>query len=1123
MIKPVLSFLITLCFLLVPFGAGAVDYASSSVLSQGRWVKIRVAETGVYKLSFTDLQKMGFTDPSAVSVYGYGGNPLEEDFTKPYSDDVPQTAVYKGTDYILFYGRGPVKWRYNTSSAAFVHENNPYSLYGYYFLTDGAPVKTLTKEPVANGASLVVTTFDDYQVHEKDQVSVNKSGRELFGESFSLNTSQLFPFSVPGITNDAGKIAFRFIAKPTTGPATVSLTEGTTPLISASIPRSSSDDSYIKALELSRTSDWLGTKSETPQIGITYSRNTNDLAHLDYIRLQCKRTLKLYGPVTFFRSIASLGNVTRFVVQGASASVKIWDVTNPSSPVEMETTLSGTECSFTIPSGNVLREFAAIDLSQTFPTPESVGVVANQNLHALEQTDMVIISHPAFVSEAERLAEAHRTKSGLKVTVVTPETVYNEFSSGTPDATAYRRFMKMFYDRASSDADAPKYLLLFGDGAYDNRMITNDWNKLTSLNLLLTYQSQESLNMYAYVTDDYFGFLDDSEGSSLSSDKLDIGIGRFPVRTVAEAATAVNKSISYMENKTAGAWKNNITFVADDGDTNLHMNQANQLAESIETNHPEFLVNKIYFDAYKKDYSGGKVGYPDVTTKIQKELKNGQMVINYTGHGSTSYWGGEGVLSQNEIKQFTYPYLPLWITATCDFARFDAVNTSAGEDVFLNTTSGGIALFTTTRVVDANPNFKINKELINNLFVKKNGKRLTLGDILRETKVSLGTDLNKLNFTLIGDPALTLSYPEQEMKITEVNGEPVGNEPILLKALDKVTIKGEVLTTGGSKATDFSGLLAPTLLDSKQTLTTLDNDNSGYPFSYTAYPNVLYSGKDSVRQGEFTFSFTVPKDISYSNDFGKLSLYAGNSVSGQEAQGAFLNFKVGGTSDTAEKDTLGPEITALYLNDSTFTDGGKVNTTPLFVADLRDQSGVNISGSSIGHDVMLIIDGLISKSYTLNAYYGSIPGTTGEGKVVYSLPALEPGIHTAEFIVWDVQNNSTSYPFTFEVVAGLKPGIYNLTAGPVPARSEVTFFISHNRPETVLDVQFFVYNMIGQLLWSHKESGSSDLFRQYSVTWNLNGSNGVRLKPGVYLYRAALRTDSSREATETKKLIILAQ
>ncbi len=465
----------------------------------------------------------------------------------------------------------------------------------------------------------------------------------------------------------------------------------------------------------------------------------------------------------------------------------------------------------------------------------------------------------------------------------------------------------------------------------------------------------------------------------------------------------------------------------------------------------------------------------------------------------------------------------MWITATCDFARFDAVNTSAGEDVFLNTTSGGIALFTTTRVVDANPNFKINKELINNLFVKKNGKRLTLGDILRETKVSLGTDLNKLNFTLIGDPALTLSYPEQEMKITEVNGEPVGNEPILLKALDKVTIKGEVLTTGGSKATDFSGLLAPTLLDSKQTLTTLDNDNSGYPFSYTAYPNVLYSGKDSVRQGEFTFSFTVPKDISYSNDFGKLSLYAGNSVSGQEAQGVFLNFKVGGTSDTAEKDTLGPEITALYLNDSTFTDGGKVNTTPLFVADLRDQSGVNISGSSIGHDVMLIIDGLISKSYTLNAYYGSIPGTTGEGRVVYSLPALEPGIHTAEFIVWDVQNNSTSYPFTFEVVAGLKPGIYNLTAGPVPARSEVTFFISHNRPETVLDVQFFVYNMIGQLLWSHKESGSSDLFRQYSVTWNLNGSNGVRLKPGVYLYRAALRTDSSREATETKKLIILAQ
>lgn len=1123
MIKPVLYFLI-ICCLLAPFGAGAANYASSSILSQGRWVKIRVAETGIYKLSYSDLQKMGFTDPSAVSVYGYGGWPLEEDFTKPYTDDLPQMAIYKGADYLLFYGRGPVKWTYNTASATFEHENNPYSLYGYYFLTDASSAKTITKEAAVTGASLLVTTFDDYFVHEKDQVSVNKSGRELFGESFSLSTDQSFLFSVPGITDEPGKVSIRFIAKPTTGTATVVVNEGNKLLINASIPRSSSDDSYTKALEVFRTADWTGTKSETPQIDVNYSRNTNDLAHLDYVRMQCKRTLKLYGPSTFFRSVASLGNVTRFVVQGASTSVKIWDVTNPVTPVEMETILSGTECSFTIPAGNVLRDFVAIDLSQTFPTPESSGVVPNQNLHALEQTDMVILTHPVFLSQAERLAEVHRTKSGLKVVVVTPEPIYNEFSSGTPDATAYRRFMKMFYDRSSSSADAPKYLLLFGDGAYDNRMLSSEWNKLPQLNLLLTYQSQESLNMYAYVTDDYFGFLDDSEGSSISSDKLDIGIGRFPVRTSDEATIAVNKSISYMENKTAGAWKNNISFVADDGDTNLHMSQANQLAESIETNHPEFLVNKIYFDAFKKDYSGGKVGYPDVKSRIQKELKNGQMVLNYTGHGSTAYWGAEGVLTQTEIRQFTYPYLPLWITATCDFARFDAVNTSAGEDVFLNTTSGGIALFTTTRVVDANPNFKINKQLINNLFIKKNGKRLTLGDIMRETKVSLGNDLNKLNFTLLGDPALTLSYPEQEMKITEVNGEPVGTDPILLKALDKVTIKGEVLATDGTKATGFSGVLAPTVLDSKQTLTTLDNDNTGYPYSYTTYPNVLYTGKDSVKQGEFTFTFTVPKDISYSNDFGKLSLYAGNTVSGKEAQGAFLNFKVGGTSDTAEKDTLGPEITALYLNDSTFADGGKVNTTPLFVAALRDQSGVNISGSSIGHDIMLVIDGLISRSYTLNSYYQSIPGTTtGEGRVVYSLPALDHGPHTAEFTVWDVQNNSTTYPFTFEVVAGLKPEMYKLTAGPVPARSEVTFFITHNRPETILDVQLYVYSMIGQLLWSHKESGLSDLFREYSITWDLTGSNGVRLKPGVYLYRAALRTDSSREATETKKLIILAQ
>jgi hypothetical protein len=505
--------------------------------------------------------------------------------------------------------------------------------------------------------------------------------------------------------------------------------------------------------------------------------------------------------------------------------------------------------------------------------------------------------------------------------------------------------------------------LLFGDGTFDNRMITSEWKNLTNLNLLLTYQSKESLNMYTYVTDDYFGFLDDSEGANLSGDKLDIGIGRFPVRTLEEAKIAVNKSIAYIENKTAGAWKNNISFVADDGDNNLHMSQANLLADYLETNHPEFLINKIYFDAYKKQSSGGKVGYPDVNARILKELKSGQMILNYTGHGSTAYWGAEGVLSQSEIKQFNYPYLPLWITATCDFARFDAVNTSAGEDVFLNPTSGGIALFTTTRVVDANPNFQINKQLINNLFVKNGGKRLSLGDIMRTTKVSLGNDLNKLNFTLIGDPALTLSYPGKEMRITEVNGQPVGSEPIQLKALDKVTVKGEVLTPDRKRDTDFSGVLSPTMLDSKQTLTTLDNDKTGNPFSYTTYPNVMYTGKDSVRQGEFSFSFTVPKDISYSNNNGKLSLYAGNTQTRDEAQGAFLQFKVGGTSDSAQKDTVGPEILYAYLNDSTFRDGGRVNTTPLFVAYLRDESGVNISGSSIGHDVMLVIDGLISQSY----------------------------------------------------------------------------------------------------------------------------------------------------------------
>lgn len=1117
-----------LCVLLFVFGlltsawADSSRYASESVLNSGKWVKIQVAEDGIYKLTAADLKKMGFSNLDKVAVYGYGGWPLDEDFSTTYIDDVPEVAVWRGADYLLFYGKGPRKWEYSFSDKSFIHTNNPYSNYGYYFVTEKETTgRTMEKAASAAGATLQVTTFDDYVLHEEELVSVNSSGRELYGESFTSTLSRDFTISVPGITNDEGKATLSFISR---GNGTITMNVDGNALISGSV--SVPSDEYEVARELYRERAWMADKGETVKVNIGYSTTGHKNVHLNYFRLQMKRQLKVYDNYTFFRSLSARGNASRFVIQGADASTLVFDVTDGVNPQQMETSLNGTELSFSIPASASLREFVVVKPSQ-IKAPVTVGEVANQNLHALPQQDMIIIAQPNFTTQAERLAEAHRTKDNLTVRVVTPESIYNEFSSGTPDATAYRRFMKMFYDRKTSEADAPKYLLLFGDGSFDNRKLTSAWKSVDMSNMLLTYQTENSLSSQSYVIDDYFGFLDDADNKkSLQNKKLCLGIGRFPIRTVEQATQMVDKVISYMENKNTGSWKNNLCFMADDGSNTdgfmtEHMEFADQLAGYVESEHPEFLVNKLYYDAYKKDMTAGT--YPDVRSGLQKLLKDGLLLFNYTGHGGTTALSDEKVLTQTDINQFTYTHLPVWVTATCDFTRFDDLNTSAGEDVFLNKSSGGIALFTTVRVAYSRPNFPINDNVIRNLFERNNGRRRTLGEVMQATKNTLSS-VYKLGFCLIGDPAVKIAYPEFGMKVTTVNGQSVDGNSISFKALEKITVEGEVLDASGQLVTDFTGIVNPTVKDSKVTVTCLKNSNKddSPAFTFTDYPNTIFIGNDSVRNGKFSFTFTVPKDISYSNLQGKMNLYAVDTESGNEAQGNFDNFIVGGTSDTAETDTIGPEIRALYLNDTTFVDGGQVNTTPYFVAELWDKSGVNITGSSVGHDMMLVIDESTVLSYNLNSYYELLPGEDGTGIVKFPIPALEPGKHTAEFWVWDILNNSTVRTFTFEVVEGLKPFLFDVIATPGIAREQVTFHLMHNRPESRMRVGIMVYDLAGRQLWKHEESGTSGLFENYTVSWDLT-SGGARMRPGVYIYRAAISTDNSKDATKARKFIILGE
>ncbi|MDR1623781.1 MAG: type IX secretion system sortase PorU [Tannerellaceae bacterium] len=1125
-----LLLLLSVCCL-VSVRADDSRYAPRSVLSSGKWVKIKVEQTAICKITYDDLQKMGFANPSRVSVHGYGGWPLDEDFSPgvPYIDDLPAVAVYRGADYLLFYGKGPVKWEYSGSSSnTFVHTNNPYATYGCYFLTDGTEAEEMEKVSLLSGqAALNITVFDDYRVHEAELYSVNNSGRELFGESFETAGSQTIPATSPisgieGITGADAKVTMRFIARPksTAGQATLSI-DGQE-LIRSNFPAidNSGNNSYIKAIDRIDTATWKGEKSETPRVVVSYNKSGDENVRLDYIRLHVKRTLRQYGAYTFFRSIQSIGNVSRFVVGNADNNTVVFDITDGQHPRLMETQLNGTELSFTIPAGD-LREFVAVQVNQSLSgwTGEEKGI-DNQNLHACLQTDMVIIATDAFHAQAERLAERHRSDGtdSLSVLVVSPRQIYNEFSSGTPDATAYRRFMKMFYDRNDAEAGKPRYLLLFGDGSCDNRKLTNSWKEVVTANMLLTYQSENSLSHYSYVTDDYFGALKDGK---FTSGPIQLGIGRFPVRTVAEATAAVDKVVAYMDNKETGAWKNRICFVADDGNvadgfTLDHMKQANELGDSIITkNYPEFLVNKLFFDAYKKNGN-----YPAVRSSIQKQLKDGLFLINYTGHGNTRSWSDEDVLNQQDIAGFTYPRLPLWITATCDFSRFDDVSTSAGEDVFLRK-SGGIALFTTTRVVFSGDNFVLNRRLLAALFGRdENGSRPALGDVMRKTKEY--TNDNKLNFILMGDPAMKPAYPEYRMKVTSINGKPVSEAPDSLKAMSMVTVKGEVTDSRDNPATGFSGSLDVTVFDSKQTIKTLDNNNRGDTLAFTDYPAALYTGNYLVKDGVFEFSFAVTDHISYSNDFGRMNLYAVDENSGIEAQGSYQHFVVGGTAANPVQDNEGPEIRQLYLNDTTFVSGGKVNATPFLVVRLWDATGVNISSSAIGHDIALTIDNP-TVIHTLNSYYKLLADADGEGIIAFSIPALTPGLHTAELRVWDLFSNSTVYTFTFEVDEGIKPVMSDILAAPSPARINTQFYIYHNRPESDIRVNVMVYDLAGRLVWKREEQGASAWGAPYIINWDLSTTAGARLRPGVYIYRAAIGTERSREVTRSKKLIILAQ
>jgi hypothetical protein len=1122
--------------------AETVANATVSKLASGTWKKISVTESGIYKLTYSDITKMGI-NPEKVQIYGYGGKLLTEDFSQnDYLDDLPEVAVYKelgddgkfnGEDYLLFYAQGPVSWKYSSSYGLYTRERNPYSDKAYYFVgerTDG----TLTAEASSFTGTVnkTVTSFTDFQLHETETVNMGESvsgngtGRELYGEDFTSDAAQVFTFTVPNPDKTVlSKLQSEFVVN-NNGISTCSIFVDSTYKNSFYHSAISVSDYYTYGSASNKVVTYT-PKQDQLKVELDYNPNGSSNKHkafLNYILLNARRYLKMTGSVMPFRDPVSVGsgNIGRFVLQNATSKTRVFDVTAKQNMVQMGLTQSGTDYFFDNTTAT-LHEYVAVNLDGTIPKPVIEGSVTNQNLHGASAFDMMIIVPTQYLSYARKLAQAHQTHDNMTVMLVTPEQAYNEFSSGTPDATAFRRMMKFYYDRDAASDQMPKYLLLFGDGVYDNRMVSTMFvNSSNKTNKILTYESAESLDaQYSYVTDDYFGFLDNSEGSVLKSAKLDIGIGRFPVSSAEEASIAVEKTIAYMNNNSKGNWKNQLLYLADDGDTYTHVDGADELAEEVVAENPEFMVNKIYVDTYTKVTSISGTTVPDANNRFAELLNSGLLMLNYTGHGSTTQWTDEKLLTITEIKAMKNKHLPLWVTATCDFTRYDAPETSGGEYVFLNADGGGIALFTTTRIVYSPNNSLLNVSFSDQIFSKKNGVRNALGDIMKLAKCSstLSQDQNKLSFTLIGDPALKLGYPEYSAKVTQVNGVDITAVPDTFQALNTVTISGRIYREDGVFASDFNGMLFPTVMDARELVAKLGKSAGDTLYIYDR-SKVLFSGKDSVVNGEFSFTFIVPKDNSYSFNEGYVNLYAYDNAGVNEAQGSFTGFVLGGTDSNATLNSEGPEI-SLFLNDETYREGETVNETPTLIARVSDINGLNTSGNGIGHDLMLTIDGQSALMYNLNSYYSADIGSYTSGVARYVLPELTAGKHQLTFRAWDMQNNSSMDTLSFVVDPGQAPSVTDVRYAQ--SGESAWFIFSHNRPEALETVNLVVYDLLGRMVWNttwKMQSGEnlSDL-----LEWNLTDTNGRRIANGVYICKVQLTDSNGAQTFGAQKIRVAAQ
>lgn len=1143
LIEAVQEFSIELQYHSLPSSASRnSEFTSVSALSTGELYKITIPRTGVYKLDKAFLEsKLGLDvskiNPKKIKLFANRGGRMPESNAAPRTDDLQELAIevfgegdekFDNSDYVLFYAEGADIWRFNSTTGLYSFDKHIYDDYNYVFLKlDNQNGRRIEKAiPPLNTPGISVGEYDMLQRLEEDRtnllgayIGTEGTGKEWYGDYFSSaakekNLTSRFDFS--------GLVAEKPIELEMIFAGRSNLTSQLTlnlggKVNTRSIPSVNITNAQAEYAKKSVVRDNILLSESTPSVILTYPSSANNAeGWLDYIQLVHSRKLIFNNSQLPFRSRATAAfSEAAFLPEGYT-SQEVWDVTDPFSPRLCE--LKNGVLSFVTEGVN--REFVAHNRLAGAFEPLSGKKIPVQNLHSATSENMLLVYHPNFEKSALDLA-AHREKvSGIKVITADVTKVYNEFSGGKTDPVAIRDMARMMYSRNPEF----KYILLFGDGSYDYKNIVKD---IPFESFVPAYQTDESLNpINGFPSDDFYGLLGPAEGVNLTG-AMDIYVGRLPAKSADEAKVLVDKIIHYDTSPaTLGEWRINAGYVADDEDGNTHLRDMDDIARADEIRHPVMVQQKVYADAYKQISTPGENRYPEANKSINDNIFKGQLSLTYLGHGGPLGWAQERILTVPDIQSWTNKNsLSILITATCSFGAFDEpAVVSPAEYALLNPKGGAIALMTTTREVYTNSNKQLTDAAHELLFRKVNGKAPTLGYVLAEgkNKYSLTSEsfrVNSRKFVLLGDPSMSVALPALNVVTSKINGRDALTGRDTLSALEKVTVEGYISNPDGGVAQDFNGTIYPVVYDKKASLQTLANDSGSSKFNFTMYRNILFKGEASVKNGYWSFSFWVPQNINYTFGPGRISYYASDEKK-TDAAGSYTGVWIGGSAENPVADDEGP-LMRLFMNDTTFVDGGITNNTPVLLMHLTDDLGISVTGNAIGQDITAVLDGDDQNIFILNEFYKAQKDDYTKGTVRFPLGKLDPGPHLVETRAWDISGNSTRKRIEFVVADSKNDKIQKIYAFPNPFRDNTTFAFEHDLGGEELDIVIKVYSLTGQLVKILKKIKYYDGFNVNDVMLNDSDHGTTTLANGMYLYQVTLTGKQSGQVrvSEYEKLI----